>query len=48
LRVFEPPVTVEGFPLHLALHRRNEKNRAVQLMREVLKRAISLSQQKQP
>jgi DNA-binding transcriptional LysR family regulator len=40
LRIFEPPVAISGFSLHLAWHRRNEKDKALQFIREVLKSAI--------
>jgi DNA-binding transcriptional LysR family regulator len=41
LRAFAPPVPVDGFPLHLAWHRRRENDVALQVVRRLLKRAIA-------
>jgi DNA-binding transcriptional LysR family regulator len=38
--VFAPPVAVAGFPLHLAWHKRREKDRALQVVKTLLHRAI--------
>ncbi|MFG1495212.1 LysR family transcriptional regulator [Saccharospirillum sp. HFRX-1] len=40
LAVFEPPIAVEGFPLHLAWHRRSDQDRAVQFVRESLQSVL--------
>lgn len=41
LAVFEPPIAVEGFPLHLAWHRRSDQDRAVQFVAECIQALLS-------
>jgi DNA-binding transcriptional LysR family regulator len=41
--VLLPPIPVTGFPLHLAWHRRRDKDRAVQHVADELRRSLSAS-----
>jgi len=44
LAVFEPPVSVEGFPLHLAWHRRRDQDQAVQHIAQLIRACLSEEQ----
>ncbi|MBK6356931.1 MAG: LysR family transcriptional regulator [Betaproteobacteria bacterium] len=41
LTIFDPPVPIETFPLHIAWHERNDNNHAVQYVGALLRRVIS-------